>query len=142
MADTDLSAQFEKISDDAKIATDKLKAASQKTRDQLETDAVHARDKASAAADQFKDTVDAAGAGASSQWREIRANWRAHVASVRTSARKKKDHLDADEAAMNANMAEAYARCAIDFVQAAMKEAEYAALDAVSARANADALTP
>jgi hypothetical protein len=59
---------------------------------------------------------------------------------VRTSARKKKDHLDADEAAMNADMAEAYARYAIDFVHAAMKEAEYAALDAVSARANADAL--
>jgi hypothetical protein len=41
---------------------------------------------------------------------------------------------------MNADMAEAYARYAIDFVQAAMKEAEYAALDAVSARAHADAL--
>jgi hypothetical protein len=60
MADTDLSAQFEKISDNAKIATDKLKAASQKTHDQLETDAAHARDTASAAADQFKDTADAA----------------------------------------------------------------------------------
>jgi hypothetical protein len=141
MADTGLSAPFEKISDNARTATDKLKAASQKTRDQFETDAAHARDTASAAADQFKETADAAGAGASSQRREIRADWRAHVASVRTSA-KKKDHLDADEAAMNADMAEAYARYAIDFVQAAIKEAEYAALDAASARANADALKP
>ena len=41
---------------------------------------------------------------------------------------------------MNADMAEAYALDAIDFVQAAMDEAESAARDAISARAIADTL--
>ena len=35
MADTDLSARFEKISDSAKTATDKVKAAGQRSKEQL-----------------------------------------------------------------------------------------------------------
>jgi hypothetical protein len=48
MADTDLGTQFEKISDKAKTATDKLKAANLRSKDQLETDVARARDKAAA----------------------------------------------------------------------------------------------
>ena len=71
MADSDLGAQFEKVSDKAKAATDKLKDATSRTRDQLQSDVAGARDKAVAAADQFKDKADAAQARASSQWQEI-----------------------------------------------------------------------
>jgi hypothetical protein len=42
---------------------------------------------------------------------------------------------------MDANMAEDYAVDAIEFAQAAIDEAEYAALDAVAARAKAAALS-
>lgn len=41
---------------------------------------------------------------------------------------------------MNADTADAYALDVINFVQAAMDEAESAALDAISARATTDAL--
>ena len=140
MADTDLTAQFEKISDKAKIQAEKLKAARQGTREQLETDAANTRDKASAAADRLKDKAAAGQAKASSQWQEISGNWQAHVTRVRTRIDEKTHQLASDDAAMNADMAEGYAFDAIDFVQAAMDEAESAALDAISARATADAL--
>ena len=118
MADSDLGAQFEKVSDKAKAATDKLKDATSRTRDQLQSDVAGARDKAVAAADQFKDKADAAQARASSQWQEIRNKWQAHVATVRTNIDKKEAELDAKEASREADMAEDYALDAIDFAQA------------------------
>ena len=54
MADGDLRANFDKISDKAKAATDELKAAGHRTREQLETDVAGARDRATAAADRAK----------------------------------------------------------------------------------------
>jgi hypothetical protein len=75
MTQGDVNAHFEKISDKAKTATDHLKAAGQKTRDQLEGDVKSARDKATAKADQLKDKTDAARDKASSQWQEVRDKW-------------------------------------------------------------------
>jgi hypothetical protein len=60
MANTDLSTQFEKISDQEKTATQHLLAASQHTTDQLAVDAAGARDRATAAANQLQDNTDGA----------------------------------------------------------------------------------
>jgi hypothetical protein len=49
MADIDRSAQFDRISDQAKTASDKLKAANQSTRDRPESDVDSARDRPAAA---------------------------------------------------------------------------------------------
>ena len=46
MSDADLKAQFEKISDTARTAADKVEAAGQRTRDQLEADVETAHEKA------------------------------------------------------------------------------------------------
>src|SRR5208283_2998238 len=140
MAGADLSTQFEKISDKAKTANDKIKAASQRTRDQLEADVASAPVKASAAADHFSEDADAAHKKESSHRQEIRGAWQAHVAKVRANVKTQKAELDADEAARDANVAEAYALEAIDFAQDAIDEAEYATLDAMHARAKAESL--
>jgi hypothetical protein len=140
MANTDLSRQFEKISDKAKAATGELRAAGQQTRDQLAAEAAIARDKATAAADQFRAKADGARDKASSQWHDIRGKWQAHVAQVRTTVEEKKERFDAREAAKDADRAEVYALDAIDFAQATIQEAESATLDALYLRANADAL--
>ena len=58
MADGDLSTQFEKVSDKAKAAADALKAANERTRDQLKSDVASARDRADAATDRLKDKAD------------------------------------------------------------------------------------
>src|SRR6185312_16462664 len=113
MSDTDLKAQFGKISDTAKAATDKVKAAGERTRDQLEADVAAARDRIDAAADRMHGKADAVRDNASSEWQEIRDKWHAHVATVRARVHQKKDQID---------------------------EAEYAALDAIYARAGAEAL--
>jgi hypothetical protein len=103
----DVSAQFEKISDKAKTATDKIKSASQSTREKLDADVARARVKASEAADQFKDKAHTAREKTSSRWQEMRGKWQAHVAKVRADAKKKKHQLDVHEAARDANEAEA-----------------------------------
>jgi hypothetical protein len=139
MADTDLSTKFEKISDKAKTALDQLRAASQRTRDQLAAEAASARDQATAAANQFKHKGDFACDRASSQWREIRGKWQIHVAKARASVHRDRGRFNAREAARSADMAHAYALDAIDFAQAAIEEAESAALDAMSLRADVDA---
>ena len=79
MADGDLSTQFEKISDKAKAAGGSLKAANERTREQLATDVDNARDRAAAAADHVKEKADAARDTASSHWQELRDNWHEHV---------------------------------------------------------------
>ena len=53
---------------------------------------------------------------------------------------KEADQLDARSFAIEADMDESYALDAIDFAQSAVQEAEYAVLDAISARADAQAL--
>ena len=94
MADTDLSAKFEQISDRARAATDELKAAGDSTRNELETDAAKARDRATAAADQLKAKADTARDDASSQWQAIHNSctptWpkRGHASKTRRQLRR------------------------------------------------------
>jgi len=140
MSNADLKAQFGKISDTARTATGKVEAAGERTREQLEVDVAAARDRVAAAADRMNAKADAARDNASSEWQEIRDKWHAHVATVRACAHKKKDQIDAYNAAVDADMAEAYAYDAIEFALDAIDEAEYAALDAIYARAEAVAL--
>ncbi len=121
-------------------ATHRAATISQRTRDQLEADVASVRDKASAAADYFPEDADAAHKKESSHRREIRGAWQAHVAKVRANAKTQKAELDANEAARDANVAEAYALEAIHLAQDAIDEAEYATLDAMHARAKAESL--
>jgi hypothetical protein len=126
MTNIDLNAQFEKISDKAKTASDKLKDAGQSTRERLETDVISARDRAGAGADRLNDKAVDAKDKAASQWQEVHAKWQAHVAKVKANVEDKQDRLDADFAADDADLAEDYALSAIDFAQATIDEAESA----------------
>ena len=73
MAGIDLNAQFELIPARAYDASKKLKAASQRSTDQLRSDAQGARDRATAAADRFQEKAPAAGDKASSRLHDIKA---------------------------------------------------------------------
>jgi hypothetical protein len=66
VADVDLTAPFENISDNAKNVAERLKAARQGTREQLETDAANAR----TAADELKDKAVG---------EQAKASWQAHA---------------------------------------------------------------
>jgi hypothetical protein len=140
MKNTDLSTEFEKISDQAKAATQHLRTARQHAKDQLAADAAIARQKATAAANRLQDNVNGTRQKASSHCQEMRGKLQAHVAEAETRFDKKADQLDARSFAIEADMAESYALDAIDFAQSTVQEAEYAVLDAMSARADAEAL--
>ena len=137
MADSDLIKQFDKISTAAKEANEKIRGSGQQAREQVEADAARARDRASQAADHLKDRAKTAHDKASEHWRDLADKWNAHITKIRKDLKKKKDEHDAKEMAVYAEMAEGYAFDAIDFAQAAIYEAEYAVLDALSARAAA-----
>jgi hypothetical protein len=74
------------------------------------------------------------------EWQEIRDRWRSHVVKVREYIRTRRAEADATEAVENAGMAESYARQAIEFTLDAVDEAEEVVLDALQARATANAL--
>jgi hypothetical protein len=140
MADDDLSAQFERISDKARSAADTLRAAGQRSKDQLEKDVASAQERAVAATDHLKAKADDARDTASSHWQQVRENWHAHVVQTRARANKAKTKIDAGGAAMDVDLTEAYAYDAIDFALGAIEEAENAVLEAMYARAAAAAL--
>ena len=62
MAGVDLSARFEQIPERAKVASDQVRAVSQRREDQLRTAARSARDQSAAAADELRDNGTAAAA--------------------------------------------------------------------------------
>lgn len=140
MAKDDVSERFEKISIAAQDANEKIRAAGQQAHEQVDADAARARDRASQAADHLKDRAKTSHDKASEHWRDLADKWNAHIAKIRKDLKKKKDQHDAREMKAYAEMAEGYAVDAIDFAQAAIYEAEYAALDALSARAAAKAM--
>jgi hypothetical protein len=94
MANTDPSTQFEKISDHAKVATQHLRAAGQRTKDQLAADTASARERATAAANQLKEKADDSRDKASAHWQEIRGKGKSHVPGMRTRAQEKADGFD------------------------------------------------
>jgi hypothetical protein len=72
---------------------------------------------------------------ASEHWRDLARTWNAHIARIRKNL--KSDGPDATEMVVYAEMSEGYAFDATVFAQASIFEAEYAALDALAARAAA-----
>jgi len=68
----------------------------------------------------------------------MQKSWGNHMAQVRQSIDDKKDQRDARRAEARADDAEADALFAIDYAYATVEEAEYAVLDAISARMEAE----
>ena len=139
MGGVDLSAQFEQIPDRAKVASDQVRAASQRNQDQLRTAASSARNRATAAG-RLQDNE--AARGVSAHWQDIRAKWQAHVAAVQSDLDEAGDEIDASYAIVNADLAESYAMDAIGFAATAIDEAEAAALNAMYCRTRASLLNP
>jgi len=142
MAGVDLTARFERIQERAKVASDQLRAARQRSADELRTLAGSARNRATAAADTPQET-GAAGAGkVSSHWQDIRAKWQAHVAAVQADLDQAGDEIEASYAIAGADIAESHAEDAISFAAAAIDEAESAVLSAMYYQTRAALLNP
>jgi len=142
MAGADLSAQFERIPRQAKVASEEVRAASQRNRDELRPAAASARNRATAAADGLKENGAPAAGKVSPYWKEVRAKWQAHVAAVQSDLDQAGDDIEASSAIVDADVAESYAMDAISFAAATIEEAQSAAINAMYFRTRAALLNP
>lgn len=129
----DLSARAKKAEDDAAAARTEARTAIQDRANKLEADAAARRARVDAAATQAKGTVEG-------QWNDLRMTTNKRMATMRADIDAKKAEHDAKRAEGKANLAEDSAAAAIAFAYDAIDNAEAAVLDAVIARADANAM--
>ena len=137
---TELDQQIDKLTNRAKEAAAHVHASTSTTKDKLETQVSAAR----VAADKTTQELQAKAAGSrddvSKRWTAIRQDWHDHIAQIQSKVDTQKQELDLDRAEHRAAWAEADALAAVDFAYLAIEDAEWAVLDAVLARAEADEL--
>ena len=134
------SDQLAKLSERASQAEDRTAAAQNEAKADVERSADMARAKAQEHADELHAAANDAEAHVSDSWNQMQQRWSEHVAKIRQTVDAKKRDLDATRAADRADGAEADALFAIDYAYATIEEAEYAVLDAISARMDAEEL--
>ena len=131
------SDDLRKLADRAKTAEDHAAAKTQ-ARAELQTTVTDIRASADAGARKFQTQTQAAGQQVSDSWNDVQRSWSAHVDKVRKDMGHQKAEFDASSAASDADWAEWNAQLTIDYAYAAIEEAEYAVLDAILARRDAD----
>jgi hypothetical protein len=139
-----LSQQLAELSQRARSAEDAAATASSQARqrrEELRGRVEQARATAQQQAGQLRQATGQAADEATAWWTDVQDTWNSHLRMARTRISDTKGRLDADLAQRRASNAEAYATAALAFALATVDEAEYAVLDAILARADADDLT-
>lgn len=121
----------------AKAAEDAAEAARLETRDQLVARVATARAEAEDLAGALRDTAISAEQEAVDQWAKVQQAWREHTAATRARIADRQAERDAGVLTSRARYAQDYALAATAMAMAAVQEAQYAALDAALARADA-----
>ena len=132
-----LSEQLAELSVRAKHAEDTLAAAKKETRDKVVARKEQARAAATAAAEKVNRDIQSAKDTATRSWGAVRAKIGADINHLKAGVAQKKHDLDVKLAESNADELEWEANVAIDYAIASVEQAEWAALDAVAARAQA-----
>jgi hypothetical protein len=135
-----LSDQLSRLAARTKELEDRAAAAHEQARADLEHDVTIARDESKANAEALRDSVDADAAEVSAWWTDLGRSWDEHIAKMRVRIDKKAAEHDLKAAGRAADEASAYASYVIDYTFAAVREAEYAVLDAALAQMEADEL--
>jgi hypothetical protein len=136
-----LSDDLTKLADRAKEAETRTAATRDQARADLEREVSSARASADAQAEKLRQGVEEGKERTSGFGKDLQRSWDEHVAKIREDMESKKATHDVHLAQARADDAEAYASYSIDFAYSAVVEAEYAALDAVLARKDADQLS-
>jgi hypothetical protein len=135
-----LSDDLTKLAARAKQAETRTAAARDAARADLERDVSAARASAQETAEKLRETAEQGDAQAQGWWTDVQRSWNEQIARVRTDVEGKKSQHDVHHAQRTAEIADDYATFAVDLAYSAVVEAEYAALDAVLARKDADQL--
>ena len=120
---------------------EEARADLEQDRADLEQDVASARKSAQEQADKLRDSAEQSKAGISGRLSDVQRSWDEHISRVREDLDDKRAKHDVHVAQRRADDAEAYASFATDHAYSAIVEAEYAALDAVLARMDADQMS-
>lgn len=112
-------------------------AAAAETRQQLEQRIDKAQAETDRRLDEAKQQAGAAADRTQNLWEQKRSDAKARVAEIKSKAHHRRERIDANVAAGDADMAEAEAADAIDFADWAIENAQLAVLDALYLRARA-----
>jgi DNA-directed RNA polymerase alpha subunit len=130
---TDLAARSKKTEDVVAAAQEKNRARLESQRDKLKTSIADGSAKA-------RERAASAEGKTQQWWSDTRSSADARFATVRAEAAERRTEKDIKKAERHAEQAEQDAADAIDWALYVLDQAEYAAIDAVIARADAEAL--
>jgi hypothetical protein len=133
-----LSDDLTKLAARAKEAETRTAAARDEAQADLEREVASARAAAQEEAGKLRQAAEEGKAEVRGVWTDLQQSWNAHIAKVREDVEGKKEKHDVHMAKVRADDAEGYASFAIDMAYSAVVEAEYASLDAVLARKEAE----
>ena len=136
-----LSEDLTRLATRAREAETRVAKVRQEARADLEQDVASARESTQEQADKLRDSAEQSKAGISGRLSDMQRSWNDHISSVREDLEDKRAKHDVHVAQRSADDAEAYASFATDHAYSAVVEAEYAALDAVLARMDADQMS-
>lgn len=138
---TKLADELTKLAERAQEAENRGAAARSKAKADLEREVTSARASTQAQAEKLHAKAEESRGSISAWWADVQKSWDAHAAELRDRVETKKAQHDVHVAQRRAENSEADAEFAIDFAYGAVVEAEYAVLDAVLARMEAEELT-
>jgi DNA primase large subunit len=136
-----LSDDLTRLATRAKEAETRVAGVREEARADLEQDVASARESAQEQADKLRHATEKSKAGISGRLSDVQRSWNEHISRVREDLEDKRAKHDVQVAQRRADDAEAYASFATDLAYSAVVEAEYAALDAVLARMDADEMS-
>jgi hypothetical protein len=125
----------------AKEAETRVAEVREEGRADLEKDVASARESAQEQAEKLRHSAEKSKAGISGRLSDVQRSWNEHIARVREDLEDKRAKHDVHVAQRRADDAQEYASFAADHAYSAVVEAEYAALDAVLARMDADQMS-
>ena len=138
---TKLSDELRKLSARAEEAEERVAAARDKTKSDIEADRDAARAVGEQQAQDLREKADEGRDRISTWWSDVQRSWDEGVAKMRADVESRKVEHDVHKAQRRADRAEEEARFAIDFAYSTVVEAEYAVFDAALARIEADDLS-
>jgi hypothetical protein len=136
-----LSDDLTRLATRAKEAETRVARVREEARADLEQDVASARESAQAQADELRHAAEKSKAGISGRLSDVQRSWNEQISRIREDLEDKRAKHDVHVALRRADDAEEYASFATDLAYSAVVEAEYAALDAVLARMDADQMS-
>lgn len=133
-----LSDELTKLAARAKETETRAAEARSKARADLEQDVASAREEAKAQGEELRKAAAEAQGEISDWWVDAQRSWEERIGAVREDIERKKAAHDVGKARRRAERAESDAVLAIDAAYWAVVEADYAVLDALLARMDAD----